>query len=300
MRSYLNVVCLTVISLLLLISFLLPYVQHKPALTEYHYDENDTLVAIAPFPPSHEHWFGTDRRGEDLLYKVIDGAKYTILIALFVAVVRVIISLCIGFLISNVKRKSVLFQHFAMNLQLFPQAIFCFFLLTPFAIYIVRTKPVVTNVQLLYIQIAVLILVAVPSLARLFQQEIRQLLQKDYVQSSFLLGGSRGHVFRTHIIRALGPRIVLQVGEQMVQVLLLMLHLSMFKLFLGGTKIVSGHIHDKFNLYLPYLNEWSNLISHYYIELMLQPRIIMIPVMFYMILLFCMTKVVNGYKKERL
>ncbi|MDC2865175.1 ABC transporter permease subunit [Bacillus sp. BP-3] len=297
MRRHFQIIFVTIVFLLLLISFFLPYVQHEPAVKQYRYDENDTLVEAAPFSPSREYWFGTDRRGEDLFYKVMDGAKYTILIALFVAVVRVIVSLCIGFFMSHVKRKLIFFHHFLMNLQLFPQTIFCFFLLTPFVIYEIRTEQVVTNVQLLYIQIAVFILVALPSLTRLFQQEIQQIWQKDYVQSSFLLGGSKGHVFRTHMIKALSPQIIFQVGEQMVQVLLLMLHLSIFKLFLGGTKIVSGQTHDQFNLYFPYLNEWSNLISYYYVELMIEPRIIMIPVLFYMILLFCMTKIVNGYKE---
>ncbi|MBC6971308.1 ABC transporter permease subunit [Bacillus sp. Xin] len=263
---------------------------------EYRYNDKGEIVEAAPFSMSSEHWFGTDREGEDLFYKVIEGAKYTILISFFVAVARVTISLLMSLLVRNDKWGFSFLQRITVSFQFFPQTLFCILFLTPFIIYELRTKPIVTNIEVLCIQFLVLVVVALPGMTRFFQKEVQQLWNKEYVKNSFLLGGSRWHVFRTHITKVLQPQIIFQIGEQMVQVLLIMLHLAIFKLFLGGTKIVSGQAHDQFNIYVPYLNDWANLISYYYGELMLEPRIIIIPVLFYMLLLFCMTKVVNGYK----
>ncbi|KFM95070.1 peptide ABC transporter permease [Bacillus clarus] len=263
---------------------------------EYRYNEKGEIAEVAPFSISRTHWFGTDREGEDLFYKVIDGAKYTILISFFVAVARVIISLLMSLLIRNDKWGFSLLQRVTVGLQFFPQTLFCILFLTPFIIYELRTKPIVTNIEVLCIQGIVLVFVAVPRMTRFFQKEVQQIWRQEYMISSLVLGGSRWHIFRTHIMKVLQPQMIFQIGEQMVQVLLIMLHLAIFKLFLGGTNIVSGQAHDQFSIYFPYLNDWASLISYYYGELMLEPRIIMIPVIFYMILLYCMTKVVNQYK----
>ncbi|WP_255287124.1 peptide ABC transporter permease [Bacillus pseudomycoides] len=288
------------IILLLIISIALPYFQEESKVVEYRYNEKGEIVEAAPFSISRAHWFGTDREGEDLFYKVIDGAKYTILISFFVAVARVIISLLMSLFIHNDKWGIFFLQRVTVSLQFFPQTLFCILFLTPFIIYELRTKPIVTNIEVLCIQFLVFVFVAVLGMTRFFHKEVQQLWNKEYVKSSFLLGGSRWHVFRTHIMKVLQPQIIFQIGEQMVQVLLIMLHLALFKLFLGGMKIVSRQAHDQFSIYVPYLNDWANLISYYYGELMLEPRIIIIPVMFYMILLYCMTKVVNGYKHNRI
>ncbi|WP_243524965.1 peptide ABC transporter permease [Bacillus pseudomycoides] len=296
MRKQRYIYFLFPIILLLIISFALPYFQKEPKAVEYRYNDKGEIVEAVPFPISRTHWFGTDREGEDLFYKVIDGAKYTILISFFVAVARVIISLLMSLFIRNDKWGFSFFQRVTVSLQFFPQSLFCILFLTPFIMYELRTKPIVTNIEVLCIQLVVLVFVAVTGMTRFFQKEVQQMWRQEYVISSLVLGGSRWHIFRTHIMKALQPQVIFQIGEQMVQVLLIMLHLAIFKLFLGGIKIVSGQAHDQFNIYFPYLNDWANLISYYYGELMLEPRIIVIPVMFYMILLFCMTKVVNGYK----
>lgn len=91
------------IILLLIISIALPYFQEESKVVEYRYNEKGEIVEAAPFSISRAHWFGTDREGEDLFYKVIDGAKYTILISFFVAVARVIISLLMSLFIHNDK-----------------------------------------------------------------------------------------------------------------------------------------------------------------------------------------------------
>ncbi|HEK9100658.1 ABC transporter permease subunit [Bacillus pfraonensis] len=296
MRKQRYIYFLFPIILLLIISFALPYFQKEPKVVEYRYNEKGEIVEAAPFSMSSEHWFGTDREGEDLFYKVIEGAKYTILISFFVAVARVTISLLMSLLVRNDKWGFSFLQRVTVSLQFFPQTLFCILFLTPFIMYELRTKPIVTNIELLCIQLIVFVFVAVPGMTRFFQKEVQHIWRQEYVISSLVLGGSRWHIFRTHIMKVLQPQIIFQIGEQMVQVLLIMLHLAIFKLFLGGTKIVSGQAHDQFHIYFPYLNDWANLISYYYGELMLEPRVIIIPVLFYMLLLFCMTKVVNGYR----
>jgi peptide/nickel transport system permease protein len=65
---------------------------------------------------------------------------------------------------------------------------------------------------------------------------------------------------------------------------------------MGRIKNIFGQEHDKFNIYLPHFNEWSALINRYYGEIIIEPRIIVIPIIFYTLLL-SIIKIIN-YNKD--
>jgi peptide/nickel transport system permease protein len=72
----------------------------------YLYDEKGTLVDASPLPPSKHIWFGTDRHGFHMLYKIIIGAKFTILAALGIAFLRVVVAIPVGIFLSSYLSKS--------------------------------------------------------------------------------------------------------------------------------------------------------------------------------------------------
>ena len=45
------------------------------------YNENNELLGKAPFPPSLIPPFGSDRFGESVFLQIVEGAKFTILLA---------------------------------------------------------------------------------------------------------------------------------------------------------------------------------------------------------------------------
>jgi len=57
------------------------------------YQLNKDLILI---PPSFEHLFGTDRLGRDILARIIEGGKVSIIIGLGSAIISSLIGLIIG------------------------------------------------------------------------------------------------------------------------------------------------------------------------------------------------------------
>src|SRR3954451_852997 len=86
---------------LLMISLLYPYYgpkdfNHQVIVTNEHGD----VVGRAPFPPSGKHLLGTDRNGEDIHLLIVYGAKFTLITALSVALIRVLIGGGLGLILS--------------------------------------------------------------------------------------------------------------------------------------------------------------------------------------------------------
>jgi peptide/nickel transport system permease protein len=51
---------------------------------------------LAPYPPSAQHWFGTDNVGRDILSRVIYGARISPVIAVFVLLIACVIGIPLG------------------------------------------------------------------------------------------------------------------------------------------------------------------------------------------------------------
>ena len=56
----------------------------------YIYNDEGEMVSISPHPPSSDILFGTDAFGYSILQQVIVGIKYTILITLIIATIRIV------------------------------------------------------------------------------------------------------------------------------------------------------------------------------------------------------------------
>lgn len=81
------------IGLLLLLSFVYPFlIKPHLELPPSMLYKDGKLVDLPPYPPSWTYLFGVDRFGGDVFWMVIDGAKYTILIAVFVGVLRIFLA----------------------------------------------------------------------------------------------------------------------------------------------------------------------------------------------------------------
>ncbi|WP_090236763.1 hypothetical protein [Lentibacillus halodurans] len=59
----------------------------------------------SPFPPSEDHWLGTDEWGYDILSMLLYGAKYTFFTAVFTASARVLIGGSAGLIAGMGNRK---------------------------------------------------------------------------------------------------------------------------------------------------------------------------------------------------
>nr|MDX5839245.1 peptide ABC transporter permease [Bacillus cereus group sp. BfR-BA-01700] len=71
-----------------------------PKTPQLLYNDNNELLGKAPFPPSLIPPFGSDRFGESVFLQIIEGAKFTILLAVAISFFRILFGTCIGILLS--------------------------------------------------------------------------------------------------------------------------------------------------------------------------------------------------------
>ncbi|HLS07346.1 MAG TPA: peptide ABC transporter permease, partial [Bacillota bacterium] len=88
--------------LLICILFLALFGEYLPIVDEQltaenHRTENGVLYT-PPFEPSQENLFGSDHQGRDLLSLIIIGAKETLLIVLFITVLRYLVAIPLAYL----------------------------------------------------------------------------------------------------------------------------------------------------------------------------------------------------------
>lgn len=75
-------------------------------------------------------------------------------------------------------------------------------------------------------------------MTQLIGNEIRLLLHNEFVTSSKILGGGIFHIFKTHIQPYLLPKMFLWLNQQLLQVLVPIMHLSLFHVIsieIGGS-----------------------------------------------------------------
>jgi peptide/nickel transport system permease protein len=234
--------------------------------SDYGYDEAGTLIDAAPLSPSKDHWLGTDREGFDMFYKVVEGAKYTLSFAILIALLRVLFSSILAFFyaffINGKLRKAI--ERFVDGYHYLSISLVALILLQPI-LWMPPAGFSTTFTERIFLEVFILTILALPVVSVLIGNEMKMLLQEEYVTSTKLLGGGRFHVLWKHIRLNLGPKLGVIFGQQTVQVLLLFTHLGLFQLFFGGTEVCYGAVCDPPK---SLSNEWSGLIGNSKNELM--------------------------------
>jgi len=150
---------------------------HKP---------NDIDLLALNKAPSAAHWLGTDGVGRDILARVLQGGR----ISLLVAVVSVAISLAIGFLVGSISAMAGRFTDAAI-MRLVDLAM--------------TLPPVISLLVLASITgagivptIIVISLLSWPVLARMVRARLMELRERDFVVASRGMGAGLGHLLWRH------------------------------------------------------------------------------------------------------
>ncbi|WNB91587.1 ABC transporter permease subunit [Bacillus sp. NEB1478] len=282
---------------LLLASFLLPLVSSEPAINLFQYNTDERHLEMPPYSPSFDHWLGTDRNGKDLLYALIEGSKYTIIFAFIITFARILISLLFGLFLKRIFMNSW-FNGLMQGFQYIPQSLFSLLVLSPLLIYELRAESHYTYSETLIIQLIVLIGAGIFPLTKIITDTSETLSHTEYVICSKHMGASAFQITIRHILPHLVPRLFVLSGRQFTTVLTLMLHLSLYHVFIGGVKITSGQEHDQFSSYTTPSNEWTGLISMNHRELMLEPFVVLVPVLAYALLILFVNSMAKNLEKN--
>lgn len=182
---------MALVSLIVVIAIVLAAI-FVPILSRYDYAATDLTQTY--LPPSAEHWFGTDDLGRDLFVRNFYGARYSLLIAVFSA----IINLFIGVLYGGIA------GYFGGKVDAVLMRIVDVIYSIPLTIYVIifmaiLNKPGSAGSGLLTIVLGLSITYWI-SMARIIRGDVLQLKQQEFVLAAKSLGASNVRILARHLI----------------------------------------------------------------------------------------------------
>ncbi|WP_222860098.1 ABC transporter permease subunit [Bacillus andreraoultii] len=222
------------------------------------YDQNGALIAAPPYPPTEPFIFGSDKFGYSIFDQLIVGAKYTLLFGMLIALLRVIGGLIFGslyaFWLNRTFQKGV--DKLTESLHYVPLSLIALILLAP---VLMSSGPLFafSQTERMLIEIVILTILVVPLTTVLIGKDIQGVLRQEFIKTARTLGGSNTYIFFRHVMPHIRPKLAILFGQQFIQVLVVFIHLGMFELYFGGTKVSLGSMPSKVSV----TYEWSGLIG---------------------------------------
>lgn len=260
------------ISLLLATSFILEFGVNKTIESGKLIYSSDGKVLRPPFPSSVEHPLGTDKNGNDLLIRLIIGFKYTFFISIIVTLVRLVIgTVCSLSILYFLKPIRSYIESFLTPFLYVPAVIMMILLAKEEEIIILKHG----SSFLMFYQILIIVLIGTPPLIALLLKEFEQLLIKDFIIASRLLGASKLHISIKQIFPVFKQRFYIVFIQQTIATIVLLIHLGVFQIFIGG-KAKGGIIGDE-NRFLSQSGEWGGMIGQSIFDMVRFPWLLIYP-----------------------
>lgn len=251
------------------------------------------------FPP-----FGTDSFGRDLFILMIVGAKYTIAAALVITFLRVFPAIWIGLFIHFfLKKLERPIKSIVDALNYFPMTLLAFFILsvimmqeTPTfvidGVFVEGPEPLSYWYRIILF-ICVLALLFIPTNSILISNEVKVIYNKEFIESSRTLGASNWRIVTKHIKPFLVPQLAIIFLRDFIQTLILMSHLAILSLFIGGY-MFKEDLFGQTNR-ISNSNEWAGLLGMWWDFLWTSyPWISFIPILFLTLLVLSAKAMMEG------
>ncbi|MEH7505156.1 ABC transporter permease subunit [Neobacillus drentensis] len=249
----------TLLLLLLIISILYPYFGPKDFNHQVLVKNGQgDIIGRAPFPPSEKHFLGTNRNGEDMHWLLLYGAKFTLISAFGVALLRVFLGGIFGIFLSM----------WAPFLKSYVKDFFLTFRYIPsILIAIILMKPIVGDFNdvavssIVTYQIIILVFIGFPSVTIFTSDVTDELLKTSFVQSSKLMGAGKIHIVRKQLMPYIRSYGILFSVQQFISTLHITMQLGLFGMFLGGRNRAGIMGFDEPPIPATLSNEWAGLIG---------------------------------------
>ena len=137
--------------------------------------------------PSAEHYFGTDCFGRDIFSRVVYGSRVSLAITLTVTTVAIIIGTCLGLLCGYYRWADRILMRILEGFNALPGILLSITLITILG----------NGVDKLIIA---MVLVRLPSIARLVRQQVLSLKEKEFVECARACGASDARIIFKHIL----------------------------------------------------------------------------------------------------
>ncbi len=233
----------------------------KIPVTDFRYDSQGKMTGSGPFNPLEVPPLGTDEVGRHIFVLLLQGAKYTLGISILVAGLRVMISAIIGFLFGGFfSRIKPYVSRFVNGFYFIPTALLCYVLLFDVIMIPNYTADEYSFVLRAIYELIILTIVAIPTTSLLIGNQVDHIYKMEFITTAKTLGGSRIHLLRKHVLPYMIPRLFIQFTLEIVQVLVLLIHLGFFHLLFGGT--IAKDLGDGQSAYLSVSSEWSGMVGN--------------------------------------
>ncbi|MBC1483194.1 ABC transporter permease subunit [Listeria sp. FSL L7-1558] len=257
-------------------------------------DSSGRVTGMAPFKPNSEVWLGTDGAGNSILDQLLVGVKYTLIITVLIATLRI----AIGYLLaiplaffSKPKTRSFV-QSVADGMHYLPLSLLVFIVMVNE--YISFSGMFETSLfTRIAFQVFIMVVIVLPITTNRISSEISQVLKKEFVLNSLVFGGNARWILTKHINPQIWSKLILIWLEQLVQVLQMFVHLAIFGIFIGGA--IKGADDGILN---PVIPELSGLIANAkFVFANHQFWIILPPLLLFMVLILCFQMIASSLLK---
>ncbi|MBY6037661.1 ABC transporter permease subunit [Fictibacillus nanhaiensis] len=270
----------------------------KQPVLKILYDKDDKPVDSAPLAPSKEMPFGTDQFGVSMLHRVIDGAKYTLGFAFLIAFMRLFVGTLLGLILSQLPKSiqrntSKLFEAFYYA----PATIISYLILFP--VLQIFTWSITRTEQTIF-AILFLILIAIPPVMVTVANETSKFLENEFISSVKVLGGRRLHTLRKHVLPFLWPRLSIVYSQQVIATLLLVAHLGVLKVFIGGTDFITLEPLSNNTVPFAMINEWSSMLGANIHQIRSNRWIVFVPLAGFALAILALNFMVEALKQKYL
>ncbi|MYL43945.1 ABC transporter permease [Virgibacillus salexigens] len=236
------------------------FFQGQIPVTRLLYNSEGEIIASGPFNPLDVPPLGTDSIGRHIFFVLIQGAKYTIGIAVIVAGLRVIISFFVGLIFGSFLSKMNQYISGLVNgFYYIPTALLCYVLLYDVIVVPYGIEDEYSFMQKVVFELIILTAVTIPTTSILIGNQVNNVYKKEFITTAKTLGGSHIYIMRKHVLPHMGPRLLIQFMQEIVQTLILLIHLGFFHVLFGGTLEKKFDITEK--VYISLSSEWSGIVG---------------------------------------
>ncbi|WP_064094079.1 ABC transporter permease subunit [Rossellomorea aquimaris] len=259
-------------------------------------EETGELLADPPYTPSEMKPLGSDKLGRNLFYILIAGAKYTLLSAAIIALLRMIGGFAFGIVYAFLPSWSrQVIKGIGDTFNFIPLAIIAFVLLTP--LQLAFQSGALFSFRFLVIEIIVISVIVIPSLGMYIGEEIKEYLKNDFITVSRQIGASKFYIIKKHLPPQFSRNALVMFSEQLSQTLYLLIQLGVLYICLGGLKIVEFGIMESVPEYFSYTNEWAATMSINLHQVFLYTWLALAPLGFFAVSIFCVNEITRFLKE---
>jgi ABC-type dipeptide/oligopeptide/nickel transport system permease subunit len=293
LKSYRFTIPLVILLAMLIGSYLVPVLvpdfqeSGPPYMTD---EETGRVIAAPPYSSSEMPPLGSDKLGRNMFIILVAGAKYTLLSAIAIALMRMAGGFITGVLYAFLPRwlragaKGLL-----DTFNFIPLAIVVYILLFPLQLAFAGGS--LPSFRFLIIEIIVISLIVIPSLGMYVGQGMHDFLKQDFVSASRTMGAGRIQLIRRHLWPYFSRQSIVLFSEQLAQTLFLLVQLGILHITLGGLITENFGVLEYIPQYFSVTNEWAATMSINIQQIFNKPMLLLAPLLFFAVSIYCVNQI---------